>query len=122
MKLAIICRPFSFHGGVETATAGLIGELRRRGHAIPGRRGRLRLDGLGGHDQGALDAGAVQGGAGGHVDEIAGEGVTYYQFIVPLERSGEALQPHLSQQEQLRQEEREKKEQQERQEQAQARQ
>ena len=34
MKLAIICRPFSFHGGVETATAGLIGELRRRGHAI----------------------------------------------------------------------------------------
>ena len=27
MKLAIICRPFSFHGGVETATAGLLGEL-----------------------------------------------------------------------------------------------
>ena len=34
MKLAVICRPFSFHGGVETATAGLIGELRRRGHEI----------------------------------------------------------------------------------------
>ncbi len=34
MKLAIICRPFSFHGGVETATAGLMGELLRRGHAI----------------------------------------------------------------------------------------
>jgi UDP-glucose:(heptosyl)LPS alpha-1,3-glucosyltransferase len=34
VKLAIICRPFSFHGGVETATAGLIGELGRRGHAI----------------------------------------------------------------------------------------
>ena len=34
MKLAVICRPFSFHGGVETATAGLIEELRRRGHAI----------------------------------------------------------------------------------------
>jgi UDP-glucose:(heptosyl)LPS alpha-1,3-glucosyltransferase len=34
VKLAIVCRPFSFHGGVETATAGLIGELRGRGHAI----------------------------------------------------------------------------------------
>ena len=34
MKLAVICRAFSFHGGVETATAGLLGELRRRGHAI----------------------------------------------------------------------------------------
>ncbi len=34
MKLAIICRPFSFHGGVETATAGLMGELLRRGYAI----------------------------------------------------------------------------------------
>jgi UDP-glucose:(heptosyl)LPS alpha-1,3-glucosyltransferase len=34
MKLAIICRPFSFHGGVETATAGLMAELLRRGHAI----------------------------------------------------------------------------------------
>ncbi len=34
MKLAIVCRPFSFHGGVETATAGLLGELLRRGHQI----------------------------------------------------------------------------------------
>ena len=34
MKLALICRPLSFHGGVETATAGLMGELSRRGHAI----------------------------------------------------------------------------------------
>jgi UDP-glucose:(heptosyl)LPS alpha-1,3-glucosyltransferase len=34
VKLAIICRPFSFHGGVETATAGLLGELIRRGHAV----------------------------------------------------------------------------------------
>ena len=34
MKLAIVCRPLSFHGGVETATAGLMGELSRRGHAI----------------------------------------------------------------------------------------
>ena len=29
MKLAIVCRPFSFHGGVETATAGLVAELAR---------------------------------------------------------------------------------------------
>jgi UDP-glucose:(heptosyl)LPS alpha-1,3-glucosyltransferase len=34
MKLALICRPLRFHGGVETATAGLMGELLRRGHAI----------------------------------------------------------------------------------------
>ena len=34
MKLAIICRPLSFHGGLETATAGLVGELLRRGHEI----------------------------------------------------------------------------------------
>jgi len=34
MKLAIICRPFSFHGGVETATAGLMTELLQRGHAV----------------------------------------------------------------------------------------
>jgi UDP-glucose:(heptosyl)LPS alpha-1,3-glucosyltransferase len=34
MKLAVICRAFSFHGGIETATAGLIAELLRRGHAI----------------------------------------------------------------------------------------
>lgn len=34
MKLALVCRPFSFHGGVETATAGLVGELARRGHVV----------------------------------------------------------------------------------------
>ena len=34
MRLALICRPLSFHGGVETATAGLMGELSRRDHAI----------------------------------------------------------------------------------------
>lgn len=34
MKLAIICRPFVFHGGLETATAGLIGELVRQGHEV----------------------------------------------------------------------------------------
>lgn len=34
MKLAIICRPFVFHGGVETATAGLIAELVRQGHEV----------------------------------------------------------------------------------------
>ena len=31
MKLAVICRPFSFHGGVETSTAGLITALVARG-------------------------------------------------------------------------------------------
>ena len=34
MRLALICRPFVFHGGVETATAGLVGELVERGHAV----------------------------------------------------------------------------------------
>jgi UDP-glucose:(heptosyl)LPS alpha-1,3-glucosyltransferase len=34
VKLAVICRPFSFHGGTETATAGLMAELVRRGHAV----------------------------------------------------------------------------------------
>ena len=31
MRLAVICRPFSFHGGVETATAGLVRALVARG-------------------------------------------------------------------------------------------
>ena len=31
MKLALICRPFSFHGGVETSTAGLVAALSKRG-------------------------------------------------------------------------------------------
>lgn len=34
MKLAIICRPFVFHGGLENATAGLIGEFVRQGHEV----------------------------------------------------------------------------------------
>ena len=34
MRLALICRPFVFHGGVETATAGLLRELVRQGHAV----------------------------------------------------------------------------------------
>ena len=34
MRLGLICRPFSFHGGVETATAGLLGALRRAGHDV----------------------------------------------------------------------------------------
>ena len=34
MRIALICRPFIFHGGVETATAGLMAELARRGHRI----------------------------------------------------------------------------------------
>jgi UDP-glucose:(heptosyl)LPS alpha-1,3-glucosyltransferase len=34
MKVGLICRPFSFHGGVETATAGLLGALAREGHAV----------------------------------------------------------------------------------------
>ena len=31
MKLALVCRPFSFHGGVETATAGMVNALVRHG-------------------------------------------------------------------------------------------
>lgn len=34
MRIALICRPFVFHGGVETSTAGLLGELVRQGHAV----------------------------------------------------------------------------------------
>ena len=34
MKVALICRPFSFHGGVETATAGLLHGLLAAGHAV----------------------------------------------------------------------------------------
>jgi len=34
MKLGLICRPYSFHGGVETATAGLLSELLKRGYAV----------------------------------------------------------------------------------------
>jgi UDP-glucose:(heptosyl)LPS alpha-1,3-glucosyltransferase len=31
MKLALICRPFSFHGGIETATAGFVNALVKHG-------------------------------------------------------------------------------------------
>lgn len=34
MRLALICRPFIFHGGMETATAGLMGELLRQGYDL----------------------------------------------------------------------------------------
>lgn len=34
MKLAIVCRPFVFHGGLERATAGLVDELVRCGHDV----------------------------------------------------------------------------------------
>jgi UDP-glucose:(heptosyl)LPS alpha-1,3-glucosyltransferase len=34
MKLLIIARPFVFHGGVETATAGLLGALVAHGHDV----------------------------------------------------------------------------------------
>jgi UDP-glucose:(heptosyl)LPS alpha-1,3-glucosyltransferase len=34
MRLAVVCRPLGALGGVETATAGLVAELVRRGHAI----------------------------------------------------------------------------------------
>jgi UDP-glucose:(heptosyl)LPS alpha-1,3-glucosyltransferase len=34
VKVALICRPFSFHGGIETATAGLMAELVRRGYEM----------------------------------------------------------------------------------------
>ncbi|MBI3625837.1 MAG: glycosyltransferase family 4 protein [Candidatus Rokubacteria bacterium] len=34
MKLAIICRAFVFHGGLENATAGLIGALVRQKHEV----------------------------------------------------------------------------------------
>ena len=42
MKILIIARPFSFHGGVETATSGLLGALVAHGHDVhragPGRQ------------------------------------------------------------------------------------
>ena len=34
MRLGLICRPFSFHGRSETATAGLLGALRHAGHDV----------------------------------------------------------------------------------------
>jgi len=34
VKILLIARPFVFHGGVERATAGLLGALARHGHAV----------------------------------------------------------------------------------------
>src|SRR5262249_23709525 len=34
VRIGLVCRPWSFHGGVETATAGLLRELVRRGHQV----------------------------------------------------------------------------------------
>jgi UDP-glucose:(heptosyl)LPS alpha-1,3-glucosyltransferase len=34
MRVGLVCRPFSFHGGVETATAGLLLALRQAGHDV----------------------------------------------------------------------------------------
>lgn len=34
MKLLVVARPYTFHGGVERATAELVGALRQRGHAV----------------------------------------------------------------------------------------
>jgi UDP-glucose:(heptosyl)LPS alpha-1,3-glucosyltransferase len=44
MKILIIARPFAFHGGVETATSGLIGALLAHGHEVH-RAGPGRQDG-----------------------------------------------------------------------------
>ncbi|MGH7368985.1 MAG: glycosyltransferase family 4 protein, partial [Candidatus Rokuibacteriota bacterium] len=48
MRIGLICRPFSFHGGVETATAGLLVALRRAGHDVEliSTRGQADLPGL----------------------------------------------------------------------------
>jgi UDP-glucose:(heptosyl)LPS alpha-1,3-glucosyltransferase len=34
MRVGLVCRPFSFHGGIETATAGLLAGLRAAGHDV----------------------------------------------------------------------------------------
>lgn len=34
MRIALVCRPFVFHGGVEMATAGLVAELVRQGERV----------------------------------------------------------------------------------------
>lgn len=45
MKICLIARPFVFHGGVERATAGLVGALVARGHDVhlvsPGAQGPI---------------------------------------------------------------------------------
>ena len=51
MKLALISRPFVYHGGVETATAGLVGALVAHGHDVHlySPPGQLPLPGVVGH-------------------------------------------------------------------------
>jgi UDP-glucose:(heptosyl)LPS alpha-1,3-glucosyltransferase len=34
VRIGLVCRPFTFHGGVETATSGLMTEMVRRGYQI----------------------------------------------------------------------------------------
>jgi UDP-glucose:(heptosyl)LPS alpha-1,3-glucosyltransferase len=34
VRIGLVCRPFSFHGGVETATSGLMTEMVRRGYQV----------------------------------------------------------------------------------------
>jgi UDP-glucose:(heptosyl)LPS alpha-1,3-glucosyltransferase len=34
MRIGLVCRPWSFHGGVETATAGVVAELVRQGDRV----------------------------------------------------------------------------------------
>lgn len=34
MRLLLVARPYTFHGGVERATAALVGSLREHGHAV----------------------------------------------------------------------------------------
>jgi UDP-glucose:(heptosyl)LPS alpha-1,3-glucosyltransferase len=62
MKIALICRPFSFHGGVETATAGLLSALVRRGehdiHLIT-TRAQPKVDGITVHPLPILGAPSV---------------------------------------------------------------
>ena len=45
MKILVVARPFSFHGGVETATAGMLRALVGRGHDVhvlsPGRQAAI---------------------------------------------------------------------------------
>ena len=42
MRILIVARPYTFHGGVESATAGLLGALVAHGHEVhragPGRQ------------------------------------------------------------------------------------
>ena len=61
MKLALISRPFVYHGGVETATAGLVGALVAHGHDVHlySPPGQLPLPGVVGHRLPVVRAPAV---------------------------------------------------------------